>query len=59
MKYLGFILLFLLADLFFAWLNINSWHWLQPFLMAIIFLYYITDNPWIYYSFAGVAGLCG
>lgn len=57
MKYLGIILLYVTANFFFAWLNISPAHWLQPFLLAAIFLYYIEDNSWIYYGFALIAGL--
>jgi len=57
MKYLGIIILFLIANFFFAWFNTGALHWLQPFLIASIFLYFIESNPWIYYSFAVAGGL--
>lgn len=57
MKYLNIILLFIVANFCFAWLNVNPAHWIQPFLIAAIFLYFAETNPWIHYSFAFVAGL--
>ena len=57
MKYLNIIILFLVAALIQLLFNANQCHWLQPFLIALIFLYYTEDNPWVYYSFAALAGL--
>ncbi|MCD4760839.1 hypothetical protein K8R42_03000 [bacterium] len=59
MKYLFLILIFLLATYFFTLTNFydNGWQYLQPFLVATLLVYYNSNNKWIYYTFAALAGL--
>jgi hypothetical protein len=57
MKYVGVILIFILAHSVYSLLNFHPWHLLQPFLIALIFLYFVIDNTWLHYAFALVAGL--
>lgn len=59
MKYLVSILLFLLSSYFWLLLNFfpNDWHFSQPFLVAILLLYFFGDNEWLLYSFALLSGL--
>ncbi|MCB9802681.1 hypothetical protein H6761_01510 [Candidatus Nomurabacteria bacterium] len=57
MKYLGLLFVFLLTYTVYAFLDFTTWHWLNPFLLSLIFLYYANSNPWIYYSAALIFGL--
>ncbi len=57
MKYLGILLLLVAANFIFSWFNVLPLHWIQPWLIAVLFIYFIDDEPWIYYGFAFLAGL--
>lgn len=59
MKYLFLILLYLIAGYSFTLLNFydNGWQYLQPFLVAVLLVYFNNDNSWIYFAFATAAGL--
>jgi hypothetical protein len=57
MKYLGVLVLFLISYTVFAFVFSGTWHWLNPFLISLIFLYYSSSDPWIYYGAAFVFGL--
>ena len=57
MKYIGIILIFILAHSAYSLLNMHPWHLLQPFLIALVFLYFVVDNSWLHYIFAMMAGL--
>lgn len=35
----------------------NGWQFLQPFLVSTLLVYFNQNNPWIYYSYALLAGL--
>lgn len=58
MKYIFLVLFFLIAVYFFLTLNFfdNHWHYIQPLLIAVLLVYFNTANPWLYYTFALVAG---
>lgn len=59
MKYLNVILIFLFSAFLYTMLNFydNGWQYLQPFLIAILLIYFNIENPWLYYTFAFVSGL--
>ncbi|MBU1203096.1 hypothetical protein KKH39_03610 [Patescibacteria group bacterium] len=59
MKYLVIIFIYLLSAFSFIVLNLydNGWQFLQPFLVTSLLVYYNQKNPWIYYAYAGLAGL--
>lgn len=59
MKYLSLILLFFIAGFLFILVNFynNGWQFLQPFLVAVLLVYFNDENPWDYYTFAVVSGL--
>jgi len=59
MKYLSIIFIFLISAFLSAILNFygNGWQYLQPFLIAVLLIYFNVDNIWIYYIFAFVSGL--
>ncbi len=57
MKYLALLVLFILTHTFYALVNVGSWSLLEPFLIMLILVYYIFENPWIYYAVAIFSGL--
>lgn len=57
MKYIILLLIFLITYTTYAFLDFTTWHWLNPFLLSLIFLYYATSEPWIYYTLALIFGL--
>ncbi len=59
MKYLFLTFVYLLGSTVFIMLNFydNGWQFLQPFLILVLLVYFNTENPWIYYTFASLAGL--
>ncbi len=57
MKYLALLILFILTHTVYSLVNVGSWSLLEPFLIMLILVYYIFENPWIYYPIAILAGL--
>ncbi|MDD5749841.1 MAG: hypothetical protein PHO91_03615 [Patescibacteria group bacterium] len=59
MRYFAAVLLFLLAAYFYFYFGFygSNWILLQPFLLALLLLYFNSNSPWFYYSFALLAGL--
>ena len=59
MRYLFLILIFFIAAYIFTLINFydNGWQYLQPFLVATLLVYFNTEEPWLYYGFAAVAGI--
>ncbi len=59
MKYLSLILIFLVSVYVWLMLNFytNDWHYIQPFLIAVLLVYYNIEDQRLYYTFATVAGL--
>ncbi|MDP2812716.1 MAG: hypothetical protein Q8O32_03415 [bacterium] len=59
MKYLSIIFIFLISAFLSAILNFygNGWQYLQPFLIAVLLIYFNVDKIWLYYSFAFISGL--
>lgn len=57
MKYLTLLILFVLTHTVYSLVNVGNWGFLEPFLVLLILVYYIFDNPWIYYGLALLAGL--
>jgi len=53
------MLIFLVAVYFFTVLNFydNGWQYVQPFLIVTLLAYYNTEERWVYYGFAFLAGL--
>ena len=58
MRYLYFILIFLISSFLFLFLNFydNGWQLLQPFLVALLLIYFNSEQEWLYYTFALLAG---
>jgi rod shape-determining protein MreD len=58
MRYLYLILIFFIAAFLYLLLNFydNGWQFLQPFLVALLLLYFNLDREWLYYLFALLAG---
>ena len=58
MRYLYFILIFLISSFLFLFLNFydNGWQLLQPFLVALLLIYFNSEKEWVYYTFALLAG---
>jgi len=58
MRYLYLILIFFIASLLWLLLNFydNGWQFLQPFLIAVLLVYFNFGKEWIYYIFAMLAG---
>lgn len=56
MKYIVLLLIFFVTYTIYAFLDFTTWHWLNPFLLSLIFLYYATSEPWIYYAAALIFG---
>ncbi len=57
MKYLSFILLFIISAYLFILLNINFNLFIQPFLIALLLLYFNNNDYILNYSFALLSGL--
>lgn len=57
MKYIALLILFILTHTVYSFVNVGSWGLLEPFLVILILVYYIFDNPWIYYPLAILSGL--
>lgn len=57
MKYLGALILFLCSYFVYAFVFNTSWHWLNPFLLSLIFIYYVSGKPLVYYGTALLFGL--
>lgn len=57
MRYLGALILFLASYVAYAFVFNTAWHWLNPFLISLIFIYYISGKPLVYYSVALFFGL--
>lgn len=58
MRYLYLILIFWLASSLFLLLNFydNGWQLLQPFLVAVLLVYFNFSQEWVHYMFAMIAG---
>ena len=58
MRYLYLILIFFIASFLFLLLNFydNGWQFLQPFLIAVLLVYFNINKEWIHYTFATIAG---
>lgn len=57
MRYLGVLFLFVISYTVFSFIFSGSWHWLNPFLISLILIYYSTNDPWLYYGSAFLFGL--
>ena len=57
MKYLATLFIFVLAHSLYSLFNLHEWHFVQPFLIAVIFLYLAVDDIWLHYGFAFLAGM--
>src|SRR3989339_282948 len=57
MKYLALLIFFILTHTVYSLVDLGSWSLLEPFLIMLILVYYIFENPWIYYPLALGAGL--
>lgn len=58
MKYVYLILIYLIAVFLFFLLNFydNGWQFLQPFLVAVLLVYFNSSKSWLHYLFAMLAG---